>query len=107
MIELTAAAAQEIKRLQNSRQQNETYFRIRIKTGGCSGLYYDLELSEQPKTNDHIYESQSITILVDEMSHYYLQNLKIDYAEDLMGGGFRFHNSKALSSCGCGLSFET
>ncbi|GFE71314.1 iron-sulfur cluster assembly accessory protein [Chroococcus sp. FPU101] len=107
MIELTPAAAQEIKRLQKSRQQLETYFRLSIKTGGCSGLYYDLELSQEPKNNDHSYSSQGINILVDEMSRYYLQNLIIDYAEDLMGGGFRFHNDKALSSCGCGLSFET
>lgn len=107
MIELTPAAVKEIKRLQKSRQQLDTYFRIGIKTGGCSGLYYKLELSQQPGNNDRFYESQDITILIDEASDNYLQNLKVDYAEDLMGGGFRFHNSKASATCGCGLSFET
>lgn len=106
MIELTPAAAKEIKRLQQSRQQLDTYFRIDIKTGGCSGLYYNLELSQQPKDHDRLYESQDITILIDEASDNHLQNLKVDYAEDLMGGGFRFHNPKASTTCGCGLSFE-
>jgi iron-sulfur cluster assembly accessory protein len=107
MLELTPAAAREIKRLQTSRLQPETHFRIGVKTGGCSGLYYYLELSSKVEDSDRHYECHAIPILVDAASDAYLQNLKVDYAEDLMGGGFRFHNPKAVATCGCGLSFET
>jgi Fe-S cluster assembly iron-binding protein IscA len=30
----------------------------------------------------------------------------LDYSEDLMGGGFRFHNPNAIETCGCGNSFR-
>jgi iron-sulfur cluster assembly protein len=30
----------------------------------------------------------------------------LDYSEDLMGGGFRFHNPNAAQSCSCGNSFS-
>ncbi|PSF36846.1 iron-sulfur cluster assembly accessory protein [Aphanothece hegewaldii CCALA 016] len=107
MIELTPAAVKEIKRLQKSRQQLNTYLRIGIKTGGCSGLYYDLEFTQQPESSDRLEKSQDINIVIDLSCDPYLQNLKLDYAEDLMGGGFRFHNPQASATCGCGLSFET
>jgi len=36
----------------------------------------------------------------------YLEGTKLDYSEDLMGGGFRFENPNVASSCGCGISFS-
>jgi iron-sulfur cluster assembly accessory protein len=106
MIDLSQAAANEIKRLQESCQQIGSYFRIGVKAGGCSGLYYTLELSATPQAGDCLYESQGISIIVDAESESYLQTLKLDYAEDLMGGGFRFQNPNASTTCGCGLSFS-
>lgn len=105
MIQLTPVAAQEIQRIRASRQQSEDYLRLGVKQGGCSGLYYTLDLSQTVSPSDRRYESEGIPILVDEMSDIYLQNLKLDYGEDLMGGGFRFHNPKTESTCSCGLSF--
>lgn len=36
-----------------------------------------------------------------------LQNLTIDYLEDLMGGGaFQFKNPNIAHHCSCGLSFD-
>lgn len=105
MIDLSLAAANEIRRLQHSRCLSDSYFRVSVKSGGCSGLYYVLELSEKPQQSDRIYASLGINIIIDPESNYYLTNLKLDYAEDLMGGGFRFYNPQATESCGCGLSF--
>jgi iron-sulfur cluster assembly protein len=106
MIHLTPAAANEIRRLQQSRQQNNSSFRLGIQAGGCSGLYYTLELTEKTQPSDRHYESQGIPILIDENSAPYLEELKLDYAEDLMGGGFRFSNPQASNGCSCGLSFK-
>jgi iron-sulfur cluster assembly protein len=105
MINLTPAAVQEIKRIQKSRSQPHSYFRLGVKPGGCSGFYYTLDLAETPQTSDRVFECQSISIVVDAESEPYLEELKLDYAEDLMGGGFRFYNPNASNSCGCGLSF--
>jgi iron-sulfur cluster assembly protein len=105
MIELSPSAAREIQRWQKSHQSG-SYLRLRVKNGGCSGLYYTLELSDTRVESDRDHESQGMRIVIDEQSQPYLRELKVDYAEDLMGGGFRFINPNAKNSCGCGLSFS-
>ncbi|MGB3572179.1 MAG: hypothetical protein WBA01_09045, partial [Phormidesmis sp.] len=35
----------------------------------------------------------------------YIKDLKIDFAEDLTGGAFRFDNPLATESCRCGHAF--
>jgi iron-sulfur cluster assembly protein len=106
MIELSPAAAQEIQRWSQSHPHSGDYLRLAIKTGGCSGLYYCLELTDIQTENDRLYQSQGINVLVAASSDRYLQTLKLDYSEDLMGGGFRFTNPNAQNPCGCGLSFS-
>lgn len=115
MIQITQAAATEIKRVQISRNQPDSLFRLRVKPGGCSGLLYSFDLEENSrasdalKTNssssDLIYESHNICIVIDELSHSWVRGLKLDYSEDLMGGGFRFQNPNSTHTCSCGLSF--
>ncbi len=108
MIQLSPTAIQEIKRMQHSRQQMNTSLRLTVKQGGCAGQYYHWELwSSAPLEGDIIVENPEIDLIIDESSQSYLHNLRIDYAEDLMGGGFRFHNAQATSTCRCGLSFQT
>ncbi|MEA5537245.1 iron-sulfur cluster assembly accessory protein [Crocosphaera sp. XPORK-15E] len=105
MIELTPAAVKEIKRIQKSRQQPESYFRLAIAQGGCSGLYYALELCETVPNGEQPYDLEGVSLIIESKSLPYLENLRLDYAEDLMGGGFRFHNPNAQATCRCGLSF--
>jgi iron-sulfur cluster assembly protein len=105
MIHLSAAAVNEIKRLQQTNQTPNSRLRIAVKPGGCSDLYYVLDFTSQPDASDRLYESQGITIVIDPKSHAVLQGLTLDYSEDLMGGGFRFHNPNAVKNCGCGHSF--
>ena len=69
-------------------------------------MFYALELSQTDEQGDRIYQSNGISLVVDSQSYPYLQGLKLDYSEDLMGGGFRFHNSNVTASCSCGQSFS-
>jgi len=98
MIELSPAAAREIERWSQSRCLTGSYLRLAVKNGGCSGLHYHLELTPIVAENDRFYQSQGINILVDPDSDRYLQILKLDYSEDLMGGGFRFTNANRFPS---------
>ena len=111
MIHFSEAAANEIKRLQSSRQKPDSKFRLGVKNGGCSGLFYTLELSEgetpqSSNDSDRYFESNGISVVIDALSYKYLKGLKLDYSEDLMGGSFRFHNPNAFATCGCGQSFS-
>lgn len=111
MIELSPSAAQEIQRIKQSRQQSDSYVQIEVKRGGCSGLIYQLTLIET-LSQSNISEleercsSQGVEILVKSSTKDLISGLKIDFSEDLMGGGFRFYNPHAVSSCGCGQSFS-
>lgn len=107
MIHLSTAAANEIRRLRSKQQNQNLLFRLQVLVGGCSGLFYDTTFDEAVKQGDRVYECSGITIVVDPQSLNYINDLKIDYSEDLMGGGFRFYNPNAINSCGCGNSFST
>lgn len=107
MILLSTTAANEIRRLKSKQHNPNLLFRLQVQAGGCSGLFYDMTFDEAVRQGDRVYECSGITIVVDPQSLNYINNLKIDYSEDLMGGGFRFHNPTAIAICGCGNSFST
>ena len=106
MIHISQGAAKEIERLKSKRSQSELLFRLSVKQGGCSGLFYDLSFAQIQEAEDTIWESHGIKVVIDARSLEYIKGLKLDYSEDLMGGGFRFQNPQAVSSCGCGNSFS-
>lgn len=106
MINLSKAAAAEIKRLQLKQHAVETRVRLGVKPGGCAELYYTIDFDRQINPGDRLYECDDIRVIVDEQSLNAIRGLTLDYTEDLMGGGFRFYNPNALEACGCGNSFR-
>lgn len=105
MVHLSTTAVNEIKRLRLKQQNPDVLFRLQVQSGGCSGLFYDLKF-DQVKPGDQLFDCNSIAVVVDAQSLIYISELTIDYSEDLMGGGFRFHNLAATTFCGCGNSFS-
>ena len=105
MIQLSPAAASEIIRLQACQAQPGQVFRLSVTPNGCAGLSYVMQFAlAQP--DDRLDQSNGIPIFIDPLSLSYLEGVILDYSEDLMGGGFRFHNPQAYKSCGCGISFS-
>ncbi|MCB0325427.1 MAG: iron-sulfur cluster assembly accessory protein, partial [Bdellovibrionales bacterium] len=80
--------------------------RIAVHGGGCSGLQYALDFSDQSRPGDTIFEVDGLTIYVDMASMQYLTGAEIDYVSGLQGTGFKFHNPNAQRTCGCGHSFS-
>jgi len=58
------------------------------------------------RPGDRLYEVNGLEVVIDADSLPFLEGLTLDYSEDLMGGGFRFHNPNAAQTCGCGNSFS-
>ncbi len=106
MINLSTSAVSEIKRLKSKQQQPNTLFRLAVQAGGCSGLFYDMCFDEAVKPGDQVFDCNGVQVVIDAHSLNYINDLVLDYSEDLMGGGFRFHNSQAIATCGCGNSFS-
>ncbi len=105
MIHLSPAAASEIVRIK-SKQQPNVLFRLAVKSGGCSGLFYDMSFDQAIKLGDQVFQFDEIQVIIDGKSLNQLNGLTLDYSEDLMGGGFRFHNPQAIATCTCGNSFS-
>ncbi|MBD2390448.1 iron-sulfur cluster assembly accessory protein [Aphanizomenon flos-aquae NRERC-008] len=105
MIYLSPAAINEIERLK-SKQPSNILFRLRVKSGGCADWFYDLAFDTTVQPQDQVLELQNLRVIIDPESLNYINELSLDYSEDLMGGGFRFHNPQATSTCSCGNSFS-
>jgi iron-sulfur cluster assembly protein len=108
MIHLSPAAIHEISRLKQQRltaKLNARWVRLSVSPGGCADFYYSLEFGDRVLGEEHLYNCEGVEVVIDPHSLQYLQGTTIDYSEDLMGGGFRFHNPNATQSCDCGNSF--
>ena len=85
-----------------------TFLRIGVKSGGCSGNTYDAVLDDNMADVDEIYYTDDkLRVVSDKVSSVFLDGLSIDFSNDLIEPGFRLTNSNAKGSCGCGSSFST
>lgn len=82
------------------------FVRVGVKSGGCSGLSYQLKFDKMIKENDKIFEDNGIKIVVDKKSLLYLVGTTLEYSGGLNGKGFVFTNPNANRTCGCGESFS-
>lgn len=105
MIQLSEAAVNEILRLRSKRKNSDLLLRLGVQFDGCLGISYSIGFDEQAQTIDQIYTIAGLQVVVDPTHWTYIDGLVVDYSEDLMGGGFRFHNPNAVQTCGCGNSF--
>ena len=85
---------------------SKDFVRVGVKSGGCSGLSYELKFDKEHHENDKIFENNSIKIIVDKKSFLYLVGTTLDYSGGLNGAGFIFKNPNANRTCGCGESFS-
>ena len=86
----------------------DTFLRIGVKSGGCSGNTYDAVLDSNMSEVDEVYFSEgNLRIVSDKVSSVFLDGLTVDFSNDLIEPGFRLTNANAKGSCGCGSSFST
>ena len=82
------------------------FVRVGVKSGGCSGLSYDLTFDKETQETDKIFEENGVTLVVDKKSFLYLVGTTLEYSGGLNGKGFVFNNPNANRTCGCGESFS-
>ena len=88
------------------KKQDKTFFRIKVKGGGCSGFQYGFSFDEDVNEDDTIIENKGASLLIDPLSYQYLVGAKVDYVEGLEGSRFIVNNPMATTTCGCGSSFS-
>lgn len=103
VIELTEAAQDKVGHL--LAEEGQAGLRLGIKGGGCSGLSYLLEFTEE-REGDTVVEFEGFRVFLDRKSTIYLRGVTLDHQAGLDGRGFVFHNPQAGNTCGCGESFS-
>jgi len=105
LVLVTEAAGSKLRAL-IEREGKGDYLRVKITGGGCNGLSYKMKFVAEPKRGDILVRSSGARILVDTKSALYLRGTQLDYSDKMVGGGFKFSNPNAKSSCSCGESFS-
>ena len=85
---------------------NIDFVRVGVKSGGCSGLSYELKFDKEIGENDKVFEDNNIKVAVEKKSFLYLAGTILEFSGGLNGKGFVFNNPNANRTCGCGESFS-
>jgi iron-sulfur cluster assembly accessory protein len=105
-VTVSDAAAEKIRGLTESAEESgEQALRVAVKGGGCSGFQYSLAL-DKPKEDDHVFEHNGVSVLVDKVSMQFVFGSQVDYVDGLQGAGFTVNNPNVVAACGCGSSFQ-
>ena len=104
-ITLTEKAAQHVSRYLTRRGKG-VGLRLGVKTTGCSGLAYKLEYADDVASEDTVFESRGVKVIVDPKSLPYIDGTELDFAREGLNEGFRFNNPNVKDECGCGESFR-
>lgn len=108
MIKVSETAKKKVVELMQEDGFNPTtdFVRVGVKSGGCSGLSYDLKFDKENQEEDKVFVDNDIKIIVDKKSFLYLIGTTLEYSGGLNGSGFVFNNPNANRTCGCGESFS-
>lgn len=107
MITVSEEAKQHaINLMKEENRPADSFIRVGVEGGGCSGLSYKLEFDNVVKDGDQMFEDKGIKIVVDRKSFLYLVGTELQYTGGLNGKGFVFNNPNASRTCGCGESFS-
>jgi iron-sulfur cluster assembly protein len=102
-IQITDKARRELKKLG---AEGDSFLRITVISGGCSGMTYSASIDSTLNQNDQvIFQDNGLRVISDPDSTHFLSGLEVDYSDDLVQSGFRFKNPLAKKACGCGSSF--
>ena len=86
--------------------ESDSFIRVSVTSGGCSGLSYALDFDTDDRPDDQVFEDKGEKIVTDLKSLLYLFGTTLDFSEGLTGQGFYFDNPNASRTCSCGESFS-
>jgi iron-sulfur cluster insertion protein len=105
MITLTEKAAKKVLSLAQA-QGKKPVLRVKVGAGGCSGMSYDVVISDELKADDIVSEAFGAKAVVDPRSDFFIGGSEVDHVETLMESRFTVRNPLAKSTCSCGTSFN-
>jgi iron-sulfur cluster assembly protein len=106
-ISLSPEAAEFVKKRLAKEGRPGAALRVGVRGGGCNGLIYVLDYTEDPpRARDLVYDFHGTRVVVDTRSIEYIEGSEIVYENTLMFQGLKFKNPLEASTCGCGETFS-
>lgn len=102
-ISITPAAVSEVKRIKSLQNlENETFLRISILGGGCSGMQYSLNFdTEFDHAVDTKYDFDGVMLATQKKFDPHFVGTEIDYVDLSTGKGFVIENPNFPKFAGC------
>ena len=107
IIKLSDNAAIRIKEIMANAEKGSIGVRVSVKAGGCAGMSYVMEYTNEQNPNDEIIEDKGVKVFVDSAAIMYLLGTEMDYKREKFSSQFIFKNPNETERCGCGESFKT
>jgi len=106
-IKISSMAAEQLKVLFDSVEEDIEGIRIYVSGGGCGGMTYGMTYAESVETTDKIIEGEGYKVMVDAFALAYLDGCDIDFVDNGPNKSFVFNNvfksvggSGGCSACG-------
>ena len=106
MVSISDSAKNRLLEVLKNEEGENKCVRVGVKSGGCSGLSYELSFDNLKLEDDELIIDNDITLLVNKKSILYLTGTILEFSDGLNGKGFVFNNPNANRTCGCGESFS-
>ena len=106
MINISDSARDRLLHLLGKGEKENSYVRVGVESGGCSGFSYKFDFDKSKNEEDELIDDNGIKLLVNKKSFLYLVGTTLEFSDGLNGKGFVFNNPNASRTCGCGESFS-
>lgn len=101
---LTQQAADHVQALL-AKNERAVGLRLGVKSSGCSGLSYTVDLADALDERDEVFEQRGVKLVIERKNLPLLEGLELDYVREGLNRRFDFRNPNVKGTCGCGESF--
>ena len=87
-------------------KSGKRYFRLHVKSAGCSGYRYEPEVVDELQEGDQVFDCDGWEMLLSEAAIPLVKGTTLDYVTEGLSHRLVFKNPNAEDECGCGESFN-
>ncbi len=98
---VTPEAAEKVREFMKKEGKENAALRLYVTDRGCSSVTSGLALEDEPRKDDIIFEQHGITVVVESSILNAVMGSVIDYAETILGAGFKIDNPNTALTCAC------